>query len=88
MISGHAHNYQRHTRRADGTPFVVAGCGGNSRQAEQKAGPTAPDHRLERFYEAYGYLTITVSAELLEIDFQSVSADPVLRDTVTVTIAK
>lgn len=86
VISGHAHNYQRHTRLADGTPFVVAGCGGNSRQAQQKAGPAATDHHLERFYEAYGYLTITVSAELLKIDFQSVSVDPVLTDTVTVPV--
>jgi predicted phosphodiesterase len=88
VISGHAHNYQRHTRLADGTPFVVAGCGGNSRQAQQKAGPPATDHQLERFYEAYGYLTITVSAELLTIDFQSVSVDPVLTDTVTVSLGQ
>jgi len=32
VLSGHAHNYQRFTRRVDGreTPFVVAGNGGHA----------------------------------------------------------
>ena len=87
FISGHAHNYQRHTRLADETPFVVAGCGGNSRQAQQKSSGTADtEQRLEQFYEDYGYLLVTVTSKLLRIDFHPVGNDPNPLDTVTVKL--
>ncbi len=88
VISGHAHNYQRHTRTSDGRVFVVAGCGGNGKQAAVRApGPPDPDHHLESFIEDYGYLRISVSQATLRIDFHVLGDDSGPRDSATIALA-
>lgn len=86
VVSGHAHNYQRHTRIADGQTFIVAGCGGNSKQAQHTSSP-GPEQKLERFVESYGYLLLTASAQALTIEFLVLGGDLAPADSVTVQIA-
>jgi Calcineurin-like phosphoesterase len=85
VISGHAHNYQRHTRASDGGTYIVAGCGGNSKQAQVRR-PSDPTHTLERFLEDYGYLLVTASAQALRIDFHGLGTGAAPLDTVTVRL--
>ncbi len=68
VLSGHAHLYQRFTRRTQGKeiPYVVAGSGGYNAKASPQsnnlvAGTTAGDVTLEVAPVIdYGYLTVTI----------------------------
>lgn len=67
ILSGHAHLYQRFTRKVDGReiPYVVAGSGGFSATAPQGGLPEAPVTIGEYTLVAkpiveFGYLTVTV----------------------------
>ena len=94
VLSGHAHLYQRFTRRVDGReiPYVVAGSGGFSATAPQQALPKAPftigDHTLEKDpIVAFGYLTVTVDSRFLTIEFKSPQKG-VVGDSVVVDLKK
>jgi predicted phosphodiesterase len=95
VLSGHAHNYQRHTRRVsfDGRPmeipFVVAGCGGhNDLSVDEAYGQVIGEHTFEKSLRGYGYLLVTVSPRLLTIDMWQVpSASNEPFDTVTVDLS-
>jgi hypothetical protein len=84
VLSGHAHLYQRFTRRVGPdnkeTPYIVAGSGGFAATApQQKLGPapiTAGDHTLEIDpIIDFGYLTITTDARTLSVSFRSPKAN-------------
>jgi hypothetical protein len=67
ILSGHAHLYQRFTRKVDGReiPYVVAGSGGFSATAPQGGLPKAPvtigEYTLVKEpIVDFGYLTVTV----------------------------
>jgi hypothetical protein len=75
ILSGHAHNYQRYTRRttlAGGyteIPYVVAGCGGHAEQSVPAADHSANgDHTYDGARKVYGYLLISVSPDTLQVD--------------------
>jgi 3',5'-cyclic AMP phosphodiesterase CpdA len=94
VLSGHAHLYQRFTRRVGGKqiPYIVSGSGGFAATAPQTAAPAAPytvgDQTLEidpiiRF----GYLNIAVSASQIRVSFRSPAAGgPEELDSVTVDL--
>lgn len=94
VLSGHAHLYQRFTRRVNGkeTPYIVAGCGGFSatapRQKAPPAGTTVEDHTLEIDpLIGFGYLTITTDARTLSVTFRSAGKDGVSqKDSVKVDL--
>jgi hypothetical protein len=101
VLAGHAHTYQRFTRKVNvgGTamevPYVVAGCGGhNDQPVNTPTGTTEGDHTLEKSFQGYGYLRITASAQTLKIDFQSILGpngaviSPATFDSVTVDLKK
>jgi hypothetical protein len=73
FLSGHAHNYQRHTRRLNKrqVPYIVAGTGGIGTQKIVPAtGQTVANGvTYDAAVEAYGYLFISVSALQLKIEF-------------------
>ena len=72
VISGHAHNYQRHTRRVSrkNVPFVVAGCGGhNDASVDPADGQLVGDHSFDKSFKGFGYLMIAASERRLKIDF-------------------
>jgi hypothetical protein len=72
VVSGHAHNYQRHTRRvgAKKIPFLVAGCGGhNDSRVDPADGQLEGDHSFDKSFTGFGYLTVTVSQRRLKLDF-------------------
>ena len=77
VISGHAHNYQRHTRRVQGkkVPFVVAGCGGhNDSRVDPADGQLSGDHSFDKSFKGFGYLTVTATPRRLKIDFHKLGA--------------
>ena len=81
VLSGHAHNYQRYTRRVNLTgqameiPFLVAGCGGhNDLPVPLANGQVQGDHSFDKAMRGYGYLTVTVSPHRLQIDMTHVTA--------------
>ncbi len=77
VLSGHAHNYQRHTRRTDGKeiPFVVAGCGGhNDSHIDPADGTVDGDHSFDKSFKGFGYLIVSASQAQLEIDFINLGA--------------
>lgn len=77
VVSGHAHNYQRYTRIANGyqIPFVVAGCGGHSPLSKMRSTVRTPYKiddtlTLESYDDTdYGYLRIVVNATMMRIEF-------------------
>jgi hypothetical protein len=75
VLSGHAHNYQRYTRRIGGkqVPYIVAGTGGMPVQPVQDATGQPADASHETTYDAalesLGYLYVTVSAKQLKFEF-------------------
>jgi hypothetical protein len=79
VLSGHAHNYQRHTRivPAGGKelqiPFIVAGCGGhNDSSVEAATGQKSGDHTYVKSRKGYGYLQVQVSAKELAVRMNAV----------------
>jgi hypothetical protein len=73
FLSGHAHNYQRFTRRVPaggGTieiPYIVAGIGGHNAQPAPAAGHTIGDHSLVSSHTGYGYLHVEASAATIVV---------------------
>jgi hypothetical protein len=93
FLSGHAHNYQRYTRRIDGKqiPYIVIGTGGIAPQKVPDATGQPADDSHQTTYDAamssYGYLYVTASAQKLKFEFwplsdsgHSQSYDPILID--------
>lgn len=74
FLSGHAHNYQRYTRRKNGKqiPYIVAGTGGIAPQNVPEA-TGQPDDTHQATFDAsmksYGYLYVTASPKLLKFEF-------------------
>lgn len=75
VLSGHAHNYQRYTRRIAGRqiPYVVVGTGGMPPQKIPAATGLPVDDSHQTTYDAsmksLGYLFVTVSAKQLRFEF-------------------
>jgi 3',5'-cyclic AMP phosphodiesterase CpdA len=75
FLSGHAHNYQRYTRRIGGkqVPYIVIGTGGIATQKVPDATGQPADASHETTYDAaiasYGYLYVTASAKELKFEF-------------------
>ncbi len=100
VLAGHAHLYQRFTRKMpDGTaiPYLVAGCGGFAATRPMQGLPKAPttvgDHTLViNPIVDFGYLTVTVDAnkKQLAVIFNQVGTKGGKRtgDQVIVDLAK
>ncbi len=79
FLSGHAHNYQRYTRRIGGkqVPYIVAGTGGIGPQKVPDATGQPADDSHETTYDAamasYGYLYVTASQKELKFEFWPLS---------------
>jgi uncharacterized protein YukJ/predicted phosphodiesterase len=99
VLSGHAHNYQRFTRKffLDGAareiPYFVAGGGGRGItpiRLPASGGPIAGatgDHSLRQFYNGFGYMTLTITSRVLTADFFGVSGQDTLPlDTITLDL--
>ena len=96
MLSGHAHLYQRFSRRVDGhvIPYIVAGSGGFAATAPQEWVPAAPvtigDHTLvvDPIVD-FGYLTVAIDmttvAKTLTVTFRSPN-QTAAHDSVTVEL--
>jgi hypothetical protein len=79
ILSGHAHNYQRHTRRITlnrqtlETPYLVAGCGGhNDSSVDPANGQRIGDHTFDSSMKGFGYLNVKASASQLSIEMREV----------------
>ena len=75
FLSGHAHNYQRYTRRINGKqiPYIVAGTGGMAPQkvpiaTGQPAGANS-QVTYDKALASLGYLFITVSSTQMKFEF-------------------
>jgi hypothetical protein len=79
FLSGHAHNYQRYTRRVAGKqiPYLVVGTGGIAPQKVPDAAGQPADNSHETTYDAamasYGYLYVTASPKVLKFEFWPLS---------------
>ena len=87
FLSGHAHNYQRFTRtftlgtQTIETPYIVAGGGGHGaspiqlredgKMVKTPLRGAAGDHRLQQYYNGYGYLLVKATRQELTVDFYS-----------------
>jgi hypothetical protein len=75
FLSGHAHNYQRYTRRIGGkqVPYIVIGTGGIAPQKVPDANGQPFGDSNQTTYDAalrsYGYLYVTASAKELKFEF-------------------
>jgi len=94
FLSGHAHNYQRYTRRVSGkqVPYIVVGTGGMPPQAVATATGQPADASHTVTYDAavksLGYLYATVSAKKIGIQFWELgSSHTKPYDSVTVDLA-
>jgi hypothetical protein len=98
VLSAHAHNYQRHTRRIGSkqVPYIVAGTGGMPPQPVVGATGQPADPVNHVTYDAavssLGYLFITVSPHQLKTEFWQLGSqhtepfDPLTVDLATHTI--
>ena len=97
VLSGHAHLYQRYTRKVEGReiPYIVSGSGGFAATRPQSGLPQAPLTKGEYTLELepiveFGYLTVTVDlsgrSKTLAIAFRS-SDGARQHDKVTVKLA-
>ncbi len=98
VFSGHAHNYQRFTRKLNGMeiPFIVVGCGGHSPLSHMRATYRTPyvidsTLTLESYDDTdFGYLRVVVNATTLRVEFHPQSdggATKTPDDLVVVTLA-
>lgn len=96
VLSGHAHLYQRFTRRVNGrqVPYIVSGSGGFAATSPQKGAPPAGtvigDHTLEiEPIIQFGYLTLVTDAKTLTVAFKTAPrGGPVTqKDFVTLDLA-
>jgi hypothetical protein len=94
FLSGHAHNYQRYTRRINGrqVPYLVIGTGGISVQRVAEATGQPADASRNATYDAslssLGYVYVTASAHQLKFEFWRFGnehADPF--DPITIDLA-
>jgi hypothetical protein len=95
VLSGHAHLYQRFTRKMSNgqeIPYVVSGSGGFSATKPQGTLPPAPitvgDHTLviDPIVE-FGYLKLQTDTKTLTVTFQTATKQGInVRDTVTVDL--
>jgi hypothetical protein len=75
VLSGHAHSYQRYTRRfgAKQVPYIVAGTGGMPPQPVPNATgqPVSGNPALtyDSAIQSYGYLYVTISGRQLKTEF-------------------
>jgi hypothetical protein len=73
FFSGHAHNYQRYTRRINQrqVPYIVAGTGGMPPQPVVTATgqPSGSQITYDAAISSYGYVYVTVSPAQLKIEF-------------------
>lgn len=95
FLSGHAHNYQRYTRRIAGrqVPYIVVGTGGMPPQPVGPATGQPADASNQVTYDgavsSLGYLFVTVSARQLKTEFWQLGSqhttpyDPVVVDLAT-----
>lgn len=83
VLSGHAHNYQRYTRNANGReiPYLTAGCGGYNIKPITAPPPNdttsavpVNDYSFRYYAAATGYLKISVTPQKLGIAFNSINA--------------
>jgi hypothetical protein len=89
VLSGHAHNYQRHTRQIGALeiPFLVAGCGGhNDASVDPASGQVDGDHTFDKSFKGFGYLLLAASPDKLQIDFYSLGETGQPFDSVTVSL--
>jgi hypothetical protein len=98
VLSAHAHNYQRYTRRIGGKQiiYIVVGTGGMPHQAVTTATGQPADSSHQVTYDAaistYGYLFVTVSAKQLSVQFWQLGAehtkpfDPLTINLITHTV--
>jgi hypothetical protein len=77
VLSGHAHLYQRFTRRVDAQqiPYVVSGSGGFAATAPQSKAPPAPFTSGDQTLEVdpivkFGYLNITAGPRQIKVGFR------------------
>jgi hypothetical protein len=81
FFSGHAHNYQRYTRRIGGKqiPYYVLGTGGISTQQTPPATGQPADQSNQTTYDAalqaMGYLFVTISATQFKTEFWQMGQD-------------
>ena len=76
FLAGHAHNYQRYTRLADGARFIVAGMGGHGKQTVKPAtNQVINGIRFESSLEVYGYLLVTVDAKEITVEMRVVETN-------------
>ena len=81
FFSGHAHNYQRYTRRIGGKqiPYYVLGTGGISTQRTPAATGQPADQSNQTTFDAalqsLGYLFVTVSATHFKTEFWQMGQD-------------
>jgi hypothetical protein len=94
ILSGHAHNYQRYTRRTNlvgppmEIPYIVAGCGGhNALPVPAANGQILGDHSYDAALRGYGYLIVTVGSSRLKIEmFEVPSSGTAPYDSVTLDL--
>jgi Calcineurin-like phosphoesterase len=93
FLSGHAHNYQRYTRRFGGkqVPYIVAGTGGMPPQNVPAATgqPVAGIDGVtyDSAVASYGYLFVTLSVKQLKAEFWQLGPEHTTAfDTVTVDL--
>jgi hypothetical protein len=90
VLSGHAHNYQRHTRRVGKSqiPFLVAGLGGhNDSSVETATGQVVGDQSFDKSFKGFGYLLVTASASKIQVEvFDTSGGGKRLFETVTVNL--
>jgi hypothetical protein len=95
-LSGHAHCYQRFTRKlgAGTTPYIVAGLGGHSStKAPDATGQPVADATYDCAYpveattsSGYGFLRLTASSDSLAIDFYALGEQKRPFDSLTVPL--
>jgi calcineurin-like phosphoesterase family protein len=103
VLSGHAHNYQRFTRKfslgaiAMDIPYIVAGGGGHGitpvKPRQDRSFVMTPlvdvsgESSLQQYYNGFGYVMVTVTQRVLTIDFYPVHPQPAAVPLDSVTLS-